>query len=154
MVGQAARRTRCCHDLLATPWWRRRQGTNRRPPSPLGQTSLGLQTRKEQVRPVHCQTPERLVPEEGWMPNGRSLKKGPFCESLLKIQQMNEKAKRVIKPGRRSTIPRICRPHITVYDGCKHVLYISARNGRPQTGWYPRTFKGHGSHTERSTALK
>ncbi|HPZ22250.1 MAG: 30S ribosomal protein S19 [Bacillota bacterium] len=93
---------------------------------------------------------------------GRSLKKGPFCdESLLKkIQQMNEKGeKRVIKTwSRRSTIfPEFVGHTLAVYDGRKHVpVYISEEMVGHKLGEFAptRTFKGHGSHTERSTALK
>lgn len=93
---------------------------------------------------------------------GRSLKKGPFCdESLLKkVQQMNEKGeKRVIKTwSRRSTIfPEFVGHTLAVYDGRKHVpVYISEEMVGHKLGEFAptRTFKGHGSHTERSTALK
>ena len=93
---------------------------------------------------------------------GRSLKKGPFCdESLLKkVQQMNEKGeKRVIKTwSRRSTIfPEFVGHTLAVYDGRKHVpVYISEEMVGHKLGEFAptRTFKGHGSHTERSTSLK
>jgi small subunit ribosomal protein S19 len=93
---------------------------------------------------------------------GRSLKKGPFCdESLLKkIEKMNEKGeKRVIKTwSRRSTIfPEFVGHTLAVYDGRKHVpVYISEEMVGHKLGEFAptRTFKGHGSHTERSTALK
>ncbi|NLO87620.1 MAG: 30S ribosomal protein S19 [Firmicutes bacterium] len=93
---------------------------------------------------------------------GRSLKKGPFCdESLLKkIRQMNEKGeKRVIKTWfRRSTIfPEFVGHTLAVYDGRKHVpVYITEEMVGHKLGEFAptRTFKGHGAHTERSTALK
>jgi small subunit ribosomal protein S19 len=93
---------------------------------------------------------------------GRSLKKGPFCEESLlkKIQQMNKKGeKRVIKTwSRRSTIfPEFVGHTLAVYDGRKHVpVYISEEMVGHKLGEFAptRTFKGHGSHTERSTALK
>ncbi|MGI6365856.1 MAG: 30S ribosomal protein S19 [Bacillota bacterium] len=93
---------------------------------------------------------------------GRSLKKGPFCdESLLKkIEKMNEKGeKRVIKTwSRRSTIfPEFVGHTLAVYDGRKHVpVYISEEMVGHKLGEFAptRTFKGHGAHTERSTALK
>lgn len=93
---------------------------------------------------------------------GRSLKKGPFCdESLLnKIQQMNEKGeKRVVKTwSRRSTIfPEFVGHTLAVYDGRKHVpVYVSEEMVGHKLGEFAptRTFKGHGSHTERSTSLK
>ncbi|MDD4657458.1 MAG: 30S ribosomal protein S19 [Eubacteriales bacterium] len=93
---------------------------------------------------------------------GRSLKKGPFCEESLlkKIQQMNEKGeKRVVKTwSRRSTIfPEFVGHTLAIYDGRKHVpVYISEEMVGHKLGEFAptRTFKGHGSHTERSTALK
>jgi len=93
---------------------------------------------------------------------GRSLKKGPFIdESLLKkIEQMNSaNEKRVIKTwSRRSTIfPQMVGHTIAVYDGRKHVpVYITEDMVGHKLGEFAptRVFKGHGSHTERSSALK
>ena len=93
---------------------------------------------------------------------GRSLKKGPFCDDYLlkKIHQMNEKGeKRVIKTwSRRSTIfPEFVGHTIAVHDGRKHVpIYISEEMVGHKLGEFAptRTFRGHGSHTERSTSLK
>lgn len=93
---------------------------------------------------------------------GRSLKKGPFCEESLlkKIETMNEKgAKRVVKTwSRRSTIfPEFVGHTLAVYDGRKHVpVYISEEMVGHKLGEFAptRTFRGHGSHTERSTSLK
>ena len=92
----------------------------------------------------------------------RSLKKGPFCDDSLlkKIQQMNEKGeKKVIKTWtRRSTIfPEFVGHTLAIYDGRKHVpVYISEEMVGHKLGEFAptRTFKGHGSHTERSSALK
>lgn len=93
---------------------------------------------------------------------GRSLKKGPFCEESLlkKVQQMNEKGeKRIIKTwSRRSTIfPEFVGHTFAVYDGRKHIpVYVSEEMVGHKLGEFAptRTFKGHGSHTERSTSLK
>lgn len=93
---------------------------------------------------------------------GRSLKKGPFCEESLlkKVQQMNEKGeKRIIKTwSRRSTIfPEFVGHTLAVYDGRKHIpVYVSEEMVGHKLGEFAptRTFKGHGSHTERSTSLK
>ncbi|MGI6145204.1 MAG: 30S ribosomal protein S19 [Clostridia bacterium] len=93
---------------------------------------------------------------------GRSVKKGPFVdESLLKkIEQMNSaNEKRVIKTwSRRSTIfPEMVGHTIAVYDGRKHVpVYITEDMVGHKLGEFAptRVFKGHGAHTERSTALK
>ena len=93
---------------------------------------------------------------------GRSLKKGPFCEATLlkKVQQMNEKGdKRVIKTwSRRSTIfPEFVGHTLAVHDGRKHIpVYVSEEMVGHKLGEFAptRTFKGHGSHTERSSSLK
>ena len=92
----------------------------------------------------------------------RSLKKGPYVETRLfeRIQQMNEKLeKRVIKTwSRRSTIfPEMVGHTIAVHDGRKHVpIYISEDMVGHKLGEFAptRTFRGHGSRTERSTTLK
>ena len=92
----------------------------------------------------------------------RSLKKGPFCEPKLlqKIEKMNESGKkRVIKTwSRASTIFPVMIGHtIAVYDGRKHVpVYISEDMVGHKLGEFSptRKFRGHGSHTERSTSLK
>ncbi len=93
---------------------------------------------------------------------GRSLKKGPYCEEslLAKIEKMNESGdKRVIKTwSRRSTIfPQMVGHTLAVHDGKKHVpIYITEDMVGHKLGEFAptRLFKGHGSHTERSTALK
>lgn len=92
----------------------------------------------------------------------RSLKKGPFIDDHLmkKVQTMNETGdKRVIKTwSRRSTIfPELVGHTIAVHDGRKHVpIYISEEMVGHKLGEFAptRTFRGHGSHTEKSTALK
>jgi small subunit ribosomal protein S19 len=92
----------------------------------------------------------------------RSLKKGPFVEESLldKIKRMNAKGdKRVIKTwSRRSTIfPEMVGHTIAVHDGRKHIpVYISEDMVGHKLGEFAptRTFRGHGHHTERSTALK
>lgn len=93
---------------------------------------------------------------------GRSLKKGPFVDEHLikKIRALNEKGeKRVIKTwSRRSTIfPEMVGHTIAVYDGRKHVpIYITEDMVGHKLGEFAptRTFRGHGAHTEKSTALK
>lgn len=92
----------------------------------------------------------------------RSLKKGPYVEESLmrKITRMNEKGeKKVIKTwSRRSTIfPEMVGHTIAVHDGRKHIpVYISEDMVGHKLGEFAptRTFRGHGHHTERSTALK
>jgi len=92
----------------------------------------------------------------------RSLKKGPFvCEKLYKrIEEMNEKGeKKVIKTWSRSStiFPEFIGHTIAVHDGRKHVpVYVTEDMVGHKLGEFAptRTFKGHGDHTERSTALK
>lgn len=92
----------------------------------------------------------------------RSLKKGPFCDQHLmeKVEKMNETGdKKVIKTwSRRSTIfPQMVGHTMAVYDGRKHVpIYITEDMVGHKLGEFvsTRLFRGHGSHTERSTALK
>ncbi len=93
---------------------------------------------------------------------GRSLKKGPYIDEKLlkKIKAMNKKGdKKVIKTwSRRSTIfPELVGHTIAVHDGRKHVpIYITEEMVGHKLGEFAptRTFRGHGDHTERSTALK
>jgi small subunit ribosomal protein S19 len=93
---------------------------------------------------------------------GRSLKKGPYCDPklLAKIKRMNETGeKRVIKTwSRRSTIfPEMIGHTLAVHDGRKHVpIYITEDMVGHKLGEFAptRMFRGHGAHTERSTALK
>lgn len=93
---------------------------------------------------------------------GRSLKKGPFCDEKLlqQIIKMNETGeKKVIKTwSRRSTIfPEMVGHTLAVHAGKKHIpVYISEDMVGHKLGEFAptRTFKGHGSHTERSTSLK
>ena len=92
----------------------------------------------------------------------RSLKKGPYVDEklLARIKEMNEKnEKKVIKPwSRRSTIfPEMVGHTLAVHDGRKHVpVYITEDMVGHKLGEFAptRTFRGHGGHTERSTALK
>ncbi len=92
----------------------------------------------------------------------RSLKKGPYCEDklLAKVEKMNEDSnKQVIKTwSRRSTIfPQMIGHTIAIHDGRKHVpIYITEDMVGHKLGEFvsTRLFRGHGSHTERSTSLK
>lgn len=93
---------------------------------------------------------------------GRSIKKGPYCSPKLlkRIEEMNAKGeKRVIKTwSRQSTIfPQMIGHTVAVYDGRKHVpVYVTEEMVGHRFGEFAptRTFRGHGHHTERSTALK
>lgn len=92
----------------------------------------------------------------------RSLKKGPFIDiSLLKkITDMNSKGeKKVLKSwSRRSTIfPEMVGHTIAIHDGRKHVpIYITEDMVGHKLGEFAptRTFRGHGSHSEKTTAVK
>lgn len=92
----------------------------------------------------------------------RSVKKGPFVQDALmkKILDMNKKGeKKVVKTWSRSStiFPQMVGHTIAVHDGRKHVpVYITEDMVGHKLGEFAltRTFRGHGSHTERSTALK
>lgn len=92
----------------------------------------------------------------------RSLKKGPYIHPSLmkKIQAMNTSGeKRVIKVWSRAStiIPEMIGHTIAVHDGRKHVPVFITENmvGHKLGEFSPtRHFRGHGHHTERSSALK
>lgn len=92
----------------------------------------------------------------------RSIKKGPFVQEALmkKITEMNKKGeKKVVKTWSRSStiFPQMVGHTIAVHDGRKHVpVYITEDMVGHKLGEFAvtRTFRGHGSHTEKSTALK
>jgi small subunit ribosomal protein S19 len=93
---------------------------------------------------------------------GRSLKKGPFCDTHLleKVQMLNStREKRIIKTwSRRSDVfPEMVGHTIAVHDGRKHVpVFITETMVGHKLGEFALTRKhrGHGHHTERSSALK
>ena len=93
---------------------------------------------------------------------GRSVKKGPYIDAKLlkKVESQNQsKQKRVIRTwARASTIsPEMVGHTIAVHDGRRHVpIYVSEEMVGHKLGEFvpTRTFRGHGDHTERSTALK
>ena len=92
----------------------------------------------------------------------RSLKKGPFVDDHLleKIERMNRGTdKKIIKTwSRRSTVvPEMLGHTIAVHDGRKHVpIFITENMVGHKLGEFAPTrhFRGHGHHTERSTALR
>ena len=92
----------------------------------------------------------------------RSLKKGPFVDDHLnaKVEAMNASGdRRVIKTwSRRSTVtPDMVGHTIAVHDGRKHVpVFISENMVGHRLGEFAPTrhFRGHGTHTEKTTALK
>lgn len=89
-------------------------------------------------------------------------KKEPFVDEhlLKKIVELNQKGeKRIIKTwSRRSTITSIMVGHtIAVHNGKGHIpVYITSQMVGHKLGEFAptRTFRGHSSPTERSTALK
>ena len=92
----------------------------------------------------------------------RSLKKGPFVDTSLleKIETMNRGGeKKVIKTwSRRSTVvPEMVGHTLAVHNGRKFVpVYVTENMVGHKLGEFAvtRHFRGHGSHTERSSALK
>jgi small subunit ribosomal protein S19 len=92
----------------------------------------------------------------------RSLKKGPYVEPKLsrRIEAMNRaREKRVVKTwARRSTIPPEFVGHtLAIHNGKKFIpVYITENMVGHKLGEFSptRTFRGHGSHTAKSTALK
>jgi small subunit ribosomal protein S19 len=92
----------------------------------------------------------------------RSVKKGPYVQASLmkKIEEMNKTGeKKVIRTwSRASTIfPQMVGHTLAVHDGRKHVpIYVTEDMVGHKLGEFAptRTFKGHGHHTEKSTALK
>ena len=92
----------------------------------------------------------------------RSVKKGPFVEARLlgRVQEMNKRSeKRVVRTWSRASVifPDFIGHTIAVYNGRKHVpVFISENMVGHRLGEFAptRAFRGHGRHTERSTALK
>jgi len=93
---------------------------------------------------------------------GRSLKKGPYVEPRLveKIEEMERsRQKKVLKTwSRRSTIvPEFVGHTLAVHNGKKFIpVYVTENMVGHKLGEFAptRTFRAHGTHTERSTALK
>lgn len=93
---------------------------------------------------------------------GRSRKKGPFVEPklLARVRELNQKGqKRVLRTWSRAStvVPEMVGHTIAIHDGRKHVpVYVTEDMVGHRLGEFAptRTFRGHGHHTERSTALK
>jgi len=93
---------------------------------------------------------------------GRSLKKGPHVDERLlgRIAEMNRSGKkRVVRTWSRdcTIVPEMVGHTIAVHDGRRHVpVYVTEDMVGHKLGEFAptRTFRGHGHHTERSTALK
>ncbi len=92
----------------------------------------------------------------------RSVKKGPFIHArlLARIEEMNKRNERkVLKTWSRASMvfPSMIGHTIAVHDGRRHVPVFITENmvGHRLGEFAPtRTFRGHGKHTERSTAPK
>ena len=92
----------------------------------------------------------------------RSLKKGPYVEARLlgRVQTMNKKnEKKVLKTWSRDSVifPDFVGHTVAVYNGKKHIpVYVTENMVGHRLGEFSptRSFRGHGKHTERSTALK
>ena len=92
----------------------------------------------------------------------RSVKKGPFVDPRLlgRIEDMNKRNERkVLKTWSRASVifPAMIGHTIAVHDGRRHVPVFVTENmvGHRLGEFVPtRTFRGHGRHTERSSALK
>ena len=92
----------------------------------------------------------------------RSTKKGPFVDEklLARIEAMNESGKKqMVKTWSRSStvFPEMVGHTIAVHDGRRHIpVFITESMVGHKLGEFAptRTFRGHGHHTERSTALK
>ena len=92
----------------------------------------------------------------------RSVKKGPFAEPrlLARVQEMNRRnEKRVLKTWSRASVvfPDFIGHTIAVYNGRRHIpVFVNKDMVGHRLGEFAptRTFRGHGKHTERSTALK
>lgn len=92
----------------------------------------------------------------------RSIKKGPYIDQniLKKIEKMNETMdKKVIKTwARNSTIfPEMVGHTIVVHNGRKFIpVYLTENMVGHKLGEFAptRTFRGHGSKTEKSTRIK
>jgi small subunit ribosomal protein S19 len=92
----------------------------------------------------------------------RSLKKGPFIDQNLqqKVVKMNQsREKKVIRTWARASVifPEMVGHTVAVHDGQKHVPVFVTENmvGHRLGEFAPtRRFRGHGHHTEKSSALK
>ena len=92
----------------------------------------------------------------------RSLRKGPYVEPRLlgRVQTMNRSnEKKVLKTWSRASVifPDFIGHTIAVYNGRKHIpVYVTENMVGHRLGEFAptRSYRGHGRHTERSTALK
>ena len=90
----------------------------------------------------------------------RSVKKGPYVDDRLvkKLEAMGTE-RRVLKTWNRAAtiVPEMIGHTVAVHDGRRHVpVYMTEDMVGHKLGEFAptRTFRGHGHHTERSSALK
>src|SRR3977135_1433596 len=104
----------------------------------------------------------------------RSIKKGPFIRPRRqgriaglqqrreqgRIEDMNKRSeKKVVKTWSRASVifPTFIGHTIAVYNGRKHIpVYVTENMVGHRLGEFSptRNYRGHGKHTDRSTALK
>ena len=92
----------------------------------------------------------------------RSIKKGAFVDAHLqkKVAALNAtREKKVVKTWSRASVifPTFIGHTIAVYNGKKHIpVYVTENMVGHRLGEFAptRNYRGHGKHTERSTALK
>jgi len=92
----------------------------------------------------------------------RSIKKGPFVDAYLRkrIEEMNRRfEKKVLKTWSRASVifPDFIGHTVAVYNGKKHIpVYVTENMVGHRLGEFSptRNYRGHGKHTDRSTALK
>ena len=92
----------------------------------------------------------------------RSTKKGPFVDGYLqaRVDGMNSRnEKKVLRTWSRASVifPDFVGHTIAVYNGKKHIpVYVTENMVGHRLGEFSptRSYRGHGKHTERSSALK
>jgi len=92
----------------------------------------------------------------------RSVKKGPYVDArlLARIEDMNKRNEhKVLKTWSRASVifPAMIGHTIAVHDGRRHVpVFVTENMVGHRLGEFAvtRHFRGHGKHTERSSALK
>ena len=131
------------------------------PKTPWGKPAMGYRTRRSKTTGrLIVRSRHRKWREEETL--SRSIKKGPFIELRLqgRVEEMNRRnEKKVVKTWSRASVifPSFIGHTIAVYNGKKHIpVYVTENMVGHRLGEFAhtRTYRGHGKHTERSTALK
>ena len=162
--GPAARGPRRRHEPArpSARRWRGQVPDRDAAQDPVGQARHGLphpavQDDRTAHRPLAA---SQVAGEEE--PMSRSVKKGPFVEARLlgRIEEMNKRnEKKVVKTWSRASVifPTFIGHTIAVYNGKKHIpVYVTENMVGHRLGEFSptRNYRGHGKHTDRSTALK